>query len=132
MTSNAIVRLLLGLVFIVIIVFLLNGLPFFLRHDENKIVIPKKDYHPGLVGNYGIKFQAPLLQIDTQIKLKKSKHKKAVIKIYVVKEGDSLWKIATKELGNGNRYPEIIKINSSVLKDEDNLIVGMRLKIPIK
>lgn len=31
---------------------------------------------------------------------------------YVVKAGDSLWGIAQKELGNGARYPEIMKLNN--------------------
>ncbi len=50
--------------------------------------------------------------------------------IYIVKEGDSLWDIADEQLGNGNRFNEIIKANSDILSDEDNLQIGMRLKIP--
>ena len=48
---------------------------------------------------------------------------------YVVREGDSLWKIAAEQLGNGNRYKEISKLNPDILADEDNLIVGMRLRM---
>lgn len=51
---------------------------------------------------------------------------------YIVKEGDSLWKIAAAQLGNGNRYTEIIDLNKNALKDEDYLAVGMRLKLPQK
>jgi nucleoid-associated protein YgaU len=51
-------------------------------------------------------------------------------KVYIVQEGDSLWKIAAEQLGNGNRFPEISKLNSDILEDEDTLIVGMRLKLP--
>ena len=32
-------------------------------------------------------------------------------KTYTVKSGDTLWKICQKQLGNGNRYPEIAKLN---------------------
>jgi nucleoid-associated protein YgaU len=53
-------------------------------------------------------------------------------KEYVVAEGDSLWKIADAKLGNGTRYTEILKLNSDVLKNEDNLSVGMKLKLPAK
>lgn len=49
---------------------------------------------------------------------------------YVVKEGDNLWKIATEQLGSGNRYAEIRKLNAGILADEDSLAVGMRLKVP--
>jgi nucleoid-associated protein YgaU len=51
-------------------------------------------------------------------------------KQYVVREGDNLWRIANKQLGDGERFREIIKLNA--LEDEDYLTVGMRLKIPIR
>lgn len=51
-------------------------------------------------------------------------------KYYVVKEGDSLWKIADKQLGNKERFREIIKLNA--LNDEDYLKIGQRLIIPAR
>lgn len=51
-------------------------------------------------------------------------------KIYVVQDGDSLWKIAEKQLGNGTRYSEIVELNTKTLRDENNLFVGMRLSLP--
>jgi len=51
--------------------------------------------------------------------------------VYVVKEGDSLWKIAEKKLGNGGRYEEIIELNKKNMPDENNLYVGMRLTLPV-
>jgi nucleoid-associated protein YgaU len=56
--------------------------------------------------------------------------KSSASKQYVVKEGDSLWKIANKLLGDGTRYKEISRLNANILNDEDNLVVGMRLTIP--
>jgi len=53
-------------------------------------------------------------------------------RFYVVKEGDSLWKISAEQLGNGIRYKEISTLNAGALTGEDNLGVGMRLKIPPK
>jgi nucleoid-associated protein YgaU len=52
--------------------------------------------------------------------------------VYVVKEGDSLWKIAATQLGDGNRYREIVKINSNILSSEDDIAIGMQLKMPAK
>ena len=52
--------------------------------------------------------------------------------VYVVKEGDSLWKIAATQLGDGNRYKEIVKMNSNLLSSEDDIAVGMQLKMPAK
>ncbi len=51
---------------------------------------------------------------------------------YTVQEGDSLWKIAAGQLGNGSRYAEITKLNADILDDEDNLTVGMRLRMPAR
>jgi len=52
------------------------------------------------------------------------------IRHYIVKDGDSLWKIADKQLGDKERFREIIKLNS--LEDEDYLTVGQRLIIPAR
>jgi len=51
---------------------------------------------------------------------------------YVVQEGDSLWKIASTQLGSGARHEEISKLNADVLKGKDVLDVGMRLRLPSK
>lgn len=51
-------------------------------------------------------------------------------KSYTVREGDSLWKIAAEQLGDGSRYLEVAKLNDDVLSDEDSLTVGMTLKMP--
>lgn len=51
---------------------------------------------------------------------------------YVVREGDYLWRIAAQQLGDGNRYLEIAKLNADQLKDQDNLTIGMRLKMPVR
>jgi LysM repeat protein len=51
-------------------------------------------------------------------------------RLYAVKEGDSLWSISSTLLGDGSRYKEISKLNSGILKHEDRLAVGMRLRIP--
>jgi nucleoid-associated protein YgaU len=51
-------------------------------------------------------------------------------KQYVVREDDNLWRIAAKQLGDGERFREIIKLNA--LEDEDYLTVGQRLRIPVR
>ncbi len=51
-------------------------------------------------------------------------------RVYIVQENDSLWKIAAEQLGDGVRYPEISKLNSDILDDEDSLTVGMELRLP--
>ena len=51
--------------------------------------------------------------------------------LYTIKSGDSLWSIAQKQLGNGDRFKEILKLNPNI-SAESNLTIGSRLKIPIK
>jgi nucleoid-associated protein YgaU len=51
---------------------------------------------------------------------------------YVVRQDDNLWRIATEQLGSGNRYKEICELNSNILKDENELTVGMLLRIPVR
>lgn len=54
----------------------------------------------------------------------------AVGKEYVVQSGDHLYKIAQKQLGNGDRFPEIIALNKDQLPNPGQLQVGMKLKLP--
>lgn len=51
---------------------------------------------------------------------------------YVVQDGDSLWKIASSQLGSGARCDEIAKMNTDILKNKDVLDIGMRLRLPSK
>ncbi|MBA7693321.1 hypothetical protein ES703_101901 [subsurface metagenome] len=53
-------------------------------------------------------------------------------KQYVVREGDSLWRIAAQQLGDGTRYEEINELNADIVEDEDYLTVGMSLRIPAR
>jgi nucleoid-associated protein YgaU len=51
-------------------------------------------------------------------------------KIHVVKEGESLWKIAKSELGSGAKWEAIYNANRDVMKTPEALKTGMKLKIP--
>ena len=53
-------------------------------------------------------------------------------KLYVVKSGDSLWKIATAELGNGSLYTKIFERNKDRLTKATMIYEGQVLVIPIK
>ncbi len=47
---------------------------------------------------------------------------------YVVGSGDSLWKIAQRTLGDGERWKEIAELNPSI--DANKLLVGAKLVLP--
>ncbi|GAA3528185.1 hypothetical protein AFL01nite_02610 [Aeromicrobium flavum] len=50
---------------------------------------------------------------------------------YVVKRGDSLWRIAERLLGDGTRYPEIATLNTDVLGARPDFITpGTVLRVP--
>lgn len=51
---------------------------------------------------------------------------------YTVKKGDTLSRIAKKELGSYNRYREIYDSNRGAIKDPNVLTVGSQLVIPAK
>lgn len=51
------------------------------------------------------------------------------VTIYVVESGDSLWKIAYGQLGDGNRYKEIMTLNGMATTV---IVPGQKLKIPAK
>jgi len=54
-------------------------------------------------------------------------------RIYTVKSGDSLWKIAQNQLGDPARHAELLELNKSTLKgDPDNLSPGQKLILPPK
>ena len=49
---------------------------------------------------------------------------------YVIQKGDTLWGIAKKHLGDGNRYPEIFEANREVILDPDKIFPGKKIRIP--
>lgn len=53
---------------------------------------------------------------------------KVIPKTYIVKKGDTLWKIAKLQLGNGNLYNKIAQINN--IKNPNLIYPGQKLKIP--
>jgi len=51
-------------------------------------------------------------------------------KFHTVANGESLWKIAKLELGDGNRWKEIYEANRDLLDKPESIKKGMRLRIP--
>jgi nucleoid-associated protein YgaU len=51
-------------------------------------------------------------------------------RLYTVKSGDTLSKIAKEFYGNANEYMKIFEANRDKLKDPDKISVGQELKVP--
>ncbi|MFA5116675.1 MAG: OmpA family protein [Candidatus Omnitrophota bacterium] len=51
---------------------------------------------------------------------------------YVVKKGDSLWKIAKAQLGDGRRWKYLYELNKDRIKNPDKLKAGTRIIIPVE
>ena len=47
-----------------------------------------------------------------------------------VQPGDSLWKLAQQNLGRGNRYPELLAVNPSVV-NPNQIRTGAQLNLPV-
>ena len=74
--------------------------------DENKYVVEKEE------------------QVEGDIKV--------TTKDYVTKKGDTLWKIAEKELGDGKKWKNIYRLNKSKIKDPNKLRAGCKIVIPVE
>ena len=183
MSSDAKIGLLLGLGFIFIIAFVINGLPSFRKDagsneltvkmvglQNNPAALAARERRAGGVlnqirpkqhsvgvqsrpgANQDIRFEAALPGSTSSKETRRAKsigerHFSArrgkasrrsttagagtgPSEQYVVRQGDSLWRIAAKQFGDGSRYREIAELNADILEDEDFLSVGMRLKLP--
>jgi nucleoid-associated protein YgaU len=51
---------------------------------------------------------------------------------YVIQKGDSLWKIAEKELGSGHRWKYLYELNKDRIKSPSKLKAGQKIIIPVE
>lgn len=49
---------------------------------------------------------------------------------YVVRTGDTLWRIARQQLGSATRWREIRDVNPDTIPDPDRLVVGTEIRLP--
>jgi nucleoid-associated protein YgaU len=53
-----------------------------------------------------------------------------VQRTYVVKQGDSLSRIAQREYGDANKWHEIYEANNDIIKNPDLIYPGQKLRLP--
>lgn len=49
---------------------------------------------------------------------------------YTIEDGDTLWAIASKHYGDGNKYQEIVAQNLEVIKDANKIYPGQTIRLP--
>ncbi|MFS1513044.1 LysM peptidoglycan-binding domain-containing protein [Chengkuizengella sp. SCS-71B] len=75
--------------------------------------------------------EVSIKQVNTLKQTTNRSDTKKTSSIYVVKSGDSLYRIAKKELGSGPRWSEIYQLNKGVIGNNPNLIYpGQKLVMP--
>lgn len=52
-------------------------------------------------------------------------------KLYTIKSGDSLSRIAKHEYGNANDWRRIFEVNKDTIKDPDKIFPGQEIRIPL-
>lgn len=63
------------------------------------------------------------------VKVTHSEHRRP--EHYTVKKGDTLWQLAEERLGDGNRYPELQRLNADLIRDPDYIQAGWRILLPV-
>ncbi|MEV0779167.1 N-acetylmuramoyl-L-alanine amidase [Streptomyces sp. NPDC050428] len=99
------------------------------RHHKWKpaSVIGHKEWQPGKIDPRDVSMDGLRRRIGERLA---GKPKSPATATYTVRDGDTLWSIATTKLGAGKRYTEIAKLNG--LRDADKLTPGQKLKLPKK
>lgn len=71
--------------------------------------------------------------VEGELTVRRKKHPQKTFRLYTVKQGDTLGKIAAKLLGKASRWKEIKRLNPKPpIRDPNNLKRGRKLKVPVR
>jgi len=57
---------------------------------------------------------------------------KVSTKEYIIKQNDSLWKIAQAQMGSGHRWKYLYELNKEKIKNPKKLKAGTKIIIPVE
>lgn len=107
----------------------------FMVADVEEIMIP----YPGQAAKEGqdVVDVSEAQQVDEgNFLIEEKKDIESQIKVstreYTVQKGDTLWKIAQKELGSGHRWKYLYEVNKDRIKDPNKLKAGKKIIIPVE
>lgn len=128
-----------GLLFILVVAWALNGVPHFSETaSSNELTASMASRPTGIRPGLQELFSPQPVQEEPapEASLTRHGHKDTrpapPPRSHVVQEGDTLWKIAARKLGEGRRYKEIAELNPGLVKDENTLAVGTILIMPTR
>lgn len=68
-------------------------------------------------------------KIETSVREDSKLKTKETIEYYIVKKGDTLWKISENKLGDGKFYKDIYNLNKDKIKDFNTIKIGQKIVI---
>jgi len=96
------------------------------KESELRAKIEEKQRSISALKGRTAQLDSRIRDLENQIaELKKPKYT-----IYVVKDGDTLTKIADEVYGQSKRWKDIYEANRDVIKNPDFIYIGWKLKIP--
>ncbi len=139
MASDEKIGFVIGMLFILAVAFALNGIPRFGETTTSSELTTAMVSRPVGIGpklQHEVVLPQPL-QEQPAPKASVPKDRQDTRQApqdepYVVREGDTLWRIAAGHLGDGRRYREIVELNAGLIPDENSLAVGTRLTMPAR
>ncbi len=77
-------------------------------------------------------YAAPVMPSRTQANQPVEPSASESLRVYVIQPGDTLSRIATRELGSISLADNIYLLNRDVINDPDHLMVGVRIRLPMR
>lgn len=107
-----------------------------LQQDPNKVIVGRTYVIPGtggVVAQPQVASNASTAQLDPIITQTPTQGTVSAAEYwYTVKENDSLWRIASEQLGSPASIAAIKELNKDALRGGETVYVGMKLKLPGK